>query len=81
MPDVFSASTATCADRETPPVSLLVMSAVIEADGAWSIRVMLPCVATSATSATELSATFAPVPTGSAWSASTLVTRAGSSRT
>jgi len=43
-PAVFRASTVTWADRETPPVSLLVMSAVIEAEGAWSIRVMLPCV-------------------------------------
>jgi hypothetical protein len=81
VPAAFSASTATSAERDTAPVSLLVMSAVIDADGAWSMRVMLPWVATEATSATELSATLAPVPTGSALSASIEVTRAGSSRT
>ena len=80
-PAAFSLLTVAWAAVDAPPVSLPVTSAVIEADGAWSIRVMLPWVATWLTSATEPSATFVPRPTGSALRESTDVTRAGSSWT
>ena len=62
-------------------MSSLVISAVTEAAGCWSIRVMLPWTATCSTVAMVASGTFVTVPTGSALSASTDATSAGSTWT
>ena len=62
---------------DTAPVSLLVISAEIDEDGAWSMRVMLPWTSACSTVAICDSGTFATVPTGSAARASTDVTALG----
>ena len=68
-------------DFETAPVSLLVISALIDAAGDSLIRVMLPWTSACSTVATWPSGTVLTVPTGRALSSSMDVVAAGSTWT
>ena len=65
----------------TLPVSSSAISAVIDAAGDSSMRVIEPWASTCSTVAIWPSGTLATVPTGSAWRSSTDVTWSGSRRT
>ncbi len=65
----------------TLPVSTVVISAEIEAAGAWSTRVIVPWASTCSTVAILPSGSLTAVPTGIALSSSTVVTDVGSTCT